>query len=166
VASGFLLPEALLGQGLNYVFNQLDIDPNILALAAASLGAESSGLGASAEAGALPANVLQSFNGVEDTTFLNPQTLYRLEGADGSFQFGSYYGFSAPTSAAEGDAMYNISAFSPNPMTTLTTYQAPAGMTVPVGPVNGGTAYQAYIPGGQGLTLIGTNPGYSLITPP
>lgn len=50
--------------------------------------------------------------------------------------------------------MYNISAYSPNPMNTLGTYQGSAGTSAYVGPVNGGTGTQVYIPGGAGLTRV------------
>ena len=106
---------------------------------------------------AIPDSVLQSFSSSEPTTFLTDFTVYRAEGVD-EFQFGSYYGTVAPFSSAEADQMYNISAFSPNPMNTLSTYQGPAGTTALVGPVAGGTGTQVYIPGGAGLTLTGSTP--------
>ena len=71
-------------------------------------------------------------------------TVYRAEGGT-SGQYGRFYGTQEPQTAADAEAMYNVAVWG-NELTTVSTYNIPAGTTVYVGPVAGGTGTQAFVP--------------------
>jgi RHS repeat-associated protein len=115
-----------------------------------------SGGGTASADNALPSSVASSFaNGQYQPWVATEDTiLYRAE-AEGQ-GVGSFFGTQAPADSLDAEIMYNITKWGNN-ATTLSTYQIPAGTTGFIGPVEGGSGVQIFIPGAP------TMPGVQLI---
>lgn len=98
-----------------------------------------------------PSAAISFANGESSPWVAGPNTvLYRAEDGQG---IGSYFGLTAPSDSIDAEIMYNLKKWGNN-ATQLSTYQIPEGTTGFIGPVEGGSGMQIYIPNAPGMSGI------------